>query len=106
MALRSRLVVASLVGASHALADQAADLALGKKVFNEVAVPKCAVCHTLKDAGAAGAVGPVLDELKPSAEQVATALRSGLGIMPSYKGKLSEAEIVALARYVAHVSGK
>lgn len=105
-ALRGLVVLAALAGAAPAFADEAAELALGKKVFTQVAMPACAVCHTLKDAGAAGAVGPVLDELKPSAEQVATALRTGIGVMPSYKGKLSDAEITALARYVAHASRK
>ena len=47
---------------------------LGKKLFTTLAVPACAVCHTLKDAGAEGAVGPVLDELKPDAARVSKAL--------------------------------
>jgi cytochrome c6 len=68
-------------------------------------VPACAVCHTLRDAGAVGAVGPILDELKPEAARVANALRNGLGSMPSYKAALSEQEILALARYVAQASG-
>lgn len=104
-ALRAFMVSVSLVGAPAAFADQAADLALGKKLFTEVANPKCAVCHTLKDAGAEGMIGPVLDELQPSADRVATALRTGLGVMPSYADKLTEAQIMALARYVAHASG-
>jgi mono/diheme cytochrome c family protein len=63
------------------------------------------VCHTLKDAGSEGAVGPVLDELKPDAARVANALRNGLGNMPSYKAVLSDAQIKALAQYVAKASG-
>ena len=77
-ALRSLLVLASLVGAGLAHADEAAELALGKKVFTETANPKCATCHTLKDAGTQGMIGPVLDELQPTAEQVATATRDYL----------------------------
>ena len=46
-----------------------------------------------------------VDELKPDAKRVATALRNGIGLMPSYNGKLSEAEIAALAAYVAKASG-
>ncbi|WP_431310418.1 c-type cytochrome [Limnohabitans lacus] len=69
------------------------------------AVPACALCHALKDAGAEGAVGPSLDELKPDAKRVATALRNGIGQMPSYNGKLSDAQIAALAAYVAKASG-
>ncbi len=68
-------------------------------------MPACAVCHTLKDAGSEGAVGPVLDELKPDAARVVNALRNGLGNMPSYKGSLSEEQMQALARYVAKASG-
>ncbi len=86
-------------------ADDSAQLALGKKLFTQGAVPACAVCHTLQAAGAEGAVGPVLDELKPDAARVAKALRNGLGQMPSYKEKLTEAEIAALALFVSKASG-
>lgn len=82
-----------------------AQLALGRTLFQKGAVPSCAVCHTLKDAGAQGAVGPILDELKPDEQRVATALRNGIGAMPSFKATLSEEQIVALARYVAVASG-
>jgi cytochrome c6 len=86
-------------------ADDRAQLALGKKLFLQGVVPSCAVCHTLQAAGAEGAVGPVLDELKPDAARVAKALRNGLGQMPSYKDKLTDAEIAALALYVSKASG-
>lgn len=86
-------------------ADNAALLQQGKALFMQGSVPACAVCHTLKDAGAEGAVGPSLDELKPDAKRVATALRNGIGQMPSYNGKLSEAQIAALAAYVAKATG-
>lgn len=78
--------------------------AAGKVLFSKV-TPACAVCHTLRDAGAEGAVGPVLDELKPDAARVAKALRDGLGSMPSYRATLSDEQIAALARYVAKASG-
>jgi len=86
-------------------ADDAAQFQQGKVLFGQGAVPACALCHALKDAGAEGAVGPSLDELKPDAKRVATALRNGIGQMPSYNGKLSEAQIAALAAYVAKASG-
>jgi len=76
----------------------------GKSLFLK-AVPSCAICHTLNDAGSEGAVGPVLDELKPSAERVAKALRNGLGSMPSFGAHLSDSQIEALARYVSTASG-
>ena len=81
-----------------------AQLALGKRLFTQGAVPSCAVCHTLKDAGTQGAVGPILDELRPDEQRVATALRNGIGAMPSFKATLSEQQIAALAKYVAAAS--
>ncbi|HZH08349.1 MAG TPA: cytochrome c [Lautropia sp.] len=77
----------------------------GKELFLKGTVPSCAVCHTLQEAGAEGAVGPVLDELKPDAARVAKALRDGLGQMPSFKDKLTEDQIAALSLYVAKASG-
>ena len=85
-------------------ADDAEKMTLGKKLFT-TAVPACAVCHTLKDAGSKGAVGPILDELKPDAARVSKALHDGLGAMPSFKASLTEAEIDALAHYVSRASG-
>lgn len=85
--------------------DDASQLALGKALFTKNATPPCALCHTLKDAGTAGAVGPVLDELQPDAARVATALRNGIGAMPSYKALLKDEQIQALARYVSKASG-
>jgi sulfite dehydrogenase len=90
--------------AASAEEDDAAQLALGKKLFTTQAVPACAVCHTLKDAGSEGAVGPVLDELQPDAQRVMTALRNGIGVMPSFSERLSEAQIQALANYVSKAS--
>ncbi|WP_374409554.1 cytochrome c [Hydrogenophaga sp.] len=85
--------------------EETVQLKVGRALFTQNAVPACAVCHTLKDAGAQGLVGPVLDELKPDAARVATALRNGIGQMPSYKGRLDESQIAALAAYVAKASG-
>lgn len=88
-----------------AAADATAQFELGKKLFTQGLAPPCAVCHTLEAAGAKGAVGPVLDELKPDAMRVARAVRDGLGQMPSYKGKITDAEIDALAHFVSKASG-
>lgn len=90
-------------GLANAQPTDAAYLA-GKALFLK-AVPACAVCHTLKDAGSEGAIGPVLDEIKPDAARVARALRDGLGSMPSYRATLSDEQIAALARYVSKASG-
>ncbi|PPE67214.1 c-type cytochrome [Caldimonas caldifontis] len=93
--------------ACFSLGAQASDadkLALGKQLFLKGAVPACAVCHALNDAGAEGAVGPSLDELRPDAERVAKAVRNGIGVMPAYDKTLSAAQIEALALYVATVT--
>lgn len=66
----------------------------------------CGGCHTLKAAHANGGVGPNLDELRPSAATVAATVRSGAGTMPSFSGKLSDAQIAAVASYVSSVAGR
>lgn len=98
------LAVCAAALCSPVQAAEEAQLALGKKLFM-TATPACAVCHTLKDAGSEGAVGPVLDEIKPNAARVSQALLNGLGSMPSYKTSLSEAQIAALAFYVSRATG-
>jgi sulfite dehydrogenase len=86
--------VALLAGATGAVAQEDE----GRKLFTGV-TPACALCHRLKDAGAEGATGPSLDELKPDAARVVKALRSGVGNMPAFP-HLTEAQVQALARYV------
>lgn len=75
----------------------------GAKVF---ASAGCEGCHTLKAAGSTGNVGPNLDELQPSFEQVKAQVESGGAGMPSFSGQLSAAEIDAVARYVADNAGR
>ena len=99
------LLAAALVSLPASAAEDADKMALGKKLFTTGAVPACALCHTLKDAGSEGAVGPVLDDLKPSSARVNKALHDGLGAMPSFKATLSEDQIEALAYYVSRASG-
>lgn len=96
--------VLALAGATASAQGGDAELALGRQVFTQLAKPSCALCHTLRDAGAEGQIGPVLDELKPDAARVLKILRSGFGAMPSFAEKLSEAEMAAVARYVATVT--
>jgi sulfite dehydrogenase len=100
---RACALLSVLVALPVCVSAQAAD-AGAKELFNTVQ-PQCSVCHTLAAAGATGTVGPDLDELKPTEERVAKAIREGLGAMPSYRDKLRAEEIAALARYVARVSG-
>jgi mono/diheme cytochrome c family protein len=75
---------------------------VGKVIFESAG---CAGCHTLADAGANGAVGPNLDDLKPSAAQVAAKVAAGGGGMPSFAGQLSDQEIQDVAAYVSAVAG-
>ncbi len=73
----------------------------GKQVFTA----NCTSCHTLADADASGSVGPNLDDVKPSKEKVESQVKSGGGAMPAFEGKLSPAEITAVAEYVADAAG-
>ena len=75
----------------------------GKRLFTVGAVPACKLCHTLKDAGADGAIGPSLDELKPDAARVAKAVKNGIGVMPAFT-QLTEAQVQAIAKYVEQAS--
>lgn len=78
----------------------------GKKVFSEQAQPSCTICHTLADAGASGEIGPSLDELAPSFDQVKNAVTGGVGIMPAYEGSLTKEQISAVAHYVEKLTAK
>lgn len=78
---------------------------LGRQVFTQAAQPPCALCHTLQAAGAEGTIGPSLDELKPDRERVVQAVRKGVGVMPPFEGKLTNAEIEAVAAFVAKAAG-
>ena len=74
----------------------------GGKLF---ASSGCGSCHTLKAADAKGQVGPNLDELKPPASLVVDRVTNGKGVMPSFKGQLSETQIQDVAAYVSSVAG-
>ena len=103
LAAPALLVAAGLCGTAASAADEAAQMALGKKLFTTT-TPACALCHTLKDAGAEGAIGPVFNDLQPDAARVSKALHDGLGAMPSFKDSLTEEQIAALALYVSKAS--
>jgi mono/diheme cytochrome c family protein len=79
---------------------------LGREVFSKQAQPSCGLCHTLLDAGASGSIGPNLDEIELSPERVITAVRSGVGVMPSFAKVLSNDQIEAVAHYVSRVTEK
>jgi hypothetical protein len=75
----------------------------GKLIFTQT----CGTCHTLKDAGTSGNVGPVLDQIKPDKARVEAAIKNGgagSGQMPA--GLLQGKEATAVAEYVSSVAGK
>ena len=69
----------------------------GKDIF----AANCGSCHTLKAAGTSGTVGPNLDQLKLPEARVKTQVINGGGGMPAFKGTLTDAQISAVAKYVA-----
>ncbi len=79
----------------------------GKDIFQAAG---CVNCHTLKDAGATGTVGPNLDQKKPPESLVVERVTNGkvgaAGTMPSFKTQLTAAQIQAVAKYVSSVAGK
>jgi len=74
----------------------------GKNIFEK----KCASCHTLKDAGATGTIGPNLDQLMPPLALVQKQVTNGGQVMPAFKNVLTKAQIDAVAKYVATHAGK
>jgi mono/diheme cytochrome c family protein len=72
----------------------------GKDIF----LANCGSCHTLKDAGTSGNVGPNLDQLKPAFPIVQHQVINGGGAMPAFKGTLTPAQITAVAKYVAQAT--
>lgn len=81
---------------------QSGDPEAGKEIF---ASAGCGSCHTLADAGTSGAVGPNLDETKPSFELVVDRVTNGKGVMQSFSDQLDEQQIADVAAYVSSVAG-
>jgi len=80
------------------------DATAGKAVF--IGSAGCGGCHTLKDAGSTGTVGPNLDDLMPSFEAVQTQVTNGGGAMPAFKDTLSATQIADVSAYVSSIAGK
>jgi len=74
----------------------------GKTIFQA----ECSSCHTLAAAQTHGTIGPNLDQLKPSQSIVQHQVEIGGGVMPAFKGKLTDAQITAVAKFVSSSAGK
>jgi len=104
-ALRCRaLLFAALLSPPVAWPQDAALIERGRTLFSSDAVPACAICHTLADAGAEGAIGPNLDELKPDKDVILKVLEEGMGAMPPFAETLSAADKQALTEYITAVT--
>lgn len=79
------------------------DAQAGRALFVSDASPSCGTCHTLSEAGTSGAVGPNLNLLAPSEDQVRAAIENGVGAMPGYSERLSDEQLRQLAHYVRTV---
>jgi mono/diheme cytochrome c family protein len=77
------------------------DPAAGKPIFKSAG---CTACHTLKDAGSTGSVGPDLDVSKPSLGRAVDRVLNGKGAMPPFKDQLSQKQIADVAAYVVQAS--
>jgi mono/diheme cytochrome c family protein len=65
----------------------------------------CGSCHVLKAAGAGGQIGPNLDVLRPPYDAVVLQVTNGGASMPSFKGRLTPAQIRDVAAYVSTKAG-
>jgi cbb3-type cytochrome c oxidase subunit III len=74
----------------------------GKAIFQA----DCSSCHTLAAAQATGTIGPNLDQLKPAEARVKHQVEVGGGVMPAFKGTLTDAQIAAVAKFVSSSAGK
>jgi mono/diheme cytochrome c family protein len=78
------------------------DATAGRKVFLSAG---CTSCHTLKDAGSTGTVGPNLDQAKPPLSLAVQRVTKGAGAMPSFTGQLTTKQIADVTAYVVTKSG-
>jgi cytochrome c6 len=98
-------IVMLLIGPQVVAEDKAQPAAGGKIDARAVFTQRCGACHTLSAAGTSGAVGPALDGISLPPEGIEEIVRSGTGSMPAFEGQLSDAEITALAKFVAGGGG-
>tara|TARA_Y100000590_G_C15533686_1_gene944160 strand:+ start:265 stop:576 length:312 start_codon:yes stop_codon:yes gene_type:complete len=94
------LLIFNLIILNNSYSDEKFNL--GKDIFLNAG--NCGSCHSLKDAGTVGNIGPNLNLIKPDIGRVLNSVTNGIGVMPSYLGILSEDEIKAVAYYVSESS--
>ena len=114
IALLAVLVVPAAL-AQRSAAPPAKDLAAGKATFSST----CSACHTLKQAGAVGQIGPNLNKVKPPltlALYIKAITNGGSSVMTKaqiakyttqmtpYKGVLSATQIKQIAEYLDSVT--
>jgi mono/diheme cytochrome c family protein len=88
---------ANAAGAAPYAAGSGGGAADGKTLFTD----NCGSCHTLGAAGTSGQSGPALDGTALRAADIEAIVRDGRGGMPAFGGDLSDAEISAVAEFVA-----
>jgi mono/diheme cytochrome c family protein len=95
--------VASVAGNEQAIAQATTQTGGGAAASDPKALfqQNCASCHTFAAAGATGTVGPNLDQLQLPVSRIEQQIRKGGAVMPAFEGKLSDAQIKALAKWVA-----
>jgi sulfite dehydrogenase len=92
-------VIRPEAAASSAVAAPARDPAAriaGLALFN---ANGCGSCHQFTDANAFGEVGPSLDG-GLAVRTIVNTVNDGRGAMPSFKGAMTDAEILVLANYI------
>ena len=77
---------------------------LGLEIYNNKAM--CGTCHILQAAESTGNIGPNLDQLKPSIDQIIYVVKNGIGVMQAWEDILSSKEIEAVAYYVFSSTNK
>jgi len=78
------------------------DPVAGAKIFKSAG---CVGCHTLAAAHATGTVGPNLDQAKPDYRRATARVTNGKGVMPSFKGQLTDQQIADVAAFVVKATG-
>jgi mono/diheme cytochrome c family protein len=82
---------------TEATETEGGEAADGAAVFKSAG---CVSCHTFGPANSKGTVGPKLDGIDLSKDEIEQQVRNGGGGMPPFGDSLSDAEIAAVADYV------